>query len=44
MNAWGWLFMITSLGFVWGLTIWCFYKVVTSPEPPPEPVTDFRSA
>jgi hypothetical protein len=25
----GWLFLLTSLVFVWGLTGWCFYKVLT---------------
>jgi choline-glycine betaine transporter len=26
----GWIFMLTSVGFVWGLMIWCFSKVLTS--------------
>jgi hypothetical protein len=44
MNAGGWIFLIASLGFVWGLTIWCYYRLLSFPEPPPEPVQDFRSA
>jgi hypothetical protein len=26
----GWLFLGASMVFVWGLTAWCFYKVLTS--------------
>jgi hypothetical protein len=29
MTALGWLFLTVSLAFVWGLTGWCFYKVLT---------------
>jgi hypothetical protein len=29
----GWLFLICSLSFVWGLTAWCYYKVLTYDEP-----------
>lgn len=32
MTPGGWVFMIVSLAFVWGLTGWCFYKVLTVPE------------
>lgn len=31
MRPEGWLFMILSLSFVWGLTGWCFYRVLTLP-------------
>jgi hypothetical protein len=31
MTTLGLLFMIASLTFVWGLTIWCFHKVLTAP-------------
>ncbi len=31
MTPLGWVFLIVSLAFVWGLVIWCFYKVLTSP-------------
>jgi len=30
MTIMGWIFMWGSLIFVWGLTIWCFYKVMTT--------------
>lgn len=29
MTPLGWVFLLTSLAFVWGLTIWCFYRVLT---------------
>ncbi|HLA78747.1 MAG TPA: hypothetical protein VJU18_14300 [Vicinamibacteria bacterium] len=29
MTALGWVFLLTSATFVWGLTGWCFYKVLT---------------
>lgn len=29
----GWIFLIVSLAFVWGLCLWCFYKVLTLPPP-----------
>lgn len=29
----GWAFMLLSLGFVWGLAIWCFRRVLTAPKP-----------
>jgi hypothetical protein len=32
MNAGGWIFFVVSTAFVWGLTIWCFYRVLSSPE------------
>ena len=32
MTAGGWVFLFSSLGFVWGLTVWCYYKVLTAPE------------
>ena len=39
MTTLGWLFMICSLGFVWGLMGWCYYRVMTAPceiEKPPD--------
>ena len=39
MTPLGWIFLISSLAFVWGLTGWCFYKVLTVPgeiEKPPD--------
>lgn len=44
MTALGWVFLFSSLLFVWGLTGWCFYKVLTFHEDPPKPVRDFHSA
>jgi hypothetical protein len=44
MNAGGWIFLIASLSFVWGLTLWCYYRILSSPEPPPEAVQEFHSA
>jgi hypothetical protein len=44
MTLLGWLFMIGSALFVWGLTLWCYVKVLTAPREPAEPVKDFRSA
>ena len=31
MSALGWIFLVASLGFVWGLTFWCFYRVLNAP-------------
>jgi hypothetical protein len=39
MTPIGWTFLIVSLTFVWGLTGWCYYRVLTAPgeiEPPPD--------
>ena len=47
MTTLGWLFMLVSVTFVWGLTGWCFYKVLSLPpeeRKPTEPVKDFHSA
>jgi hypothetical protein len=50
MTPYGWLFMLGSVAFVWGLVGWCFYRVFTLPPemPPdeavPEQLQDFRSA
>lgn len=34
MTPGGWIFMLVSLAFVWGLTIWCFCRVLMQGEPP----------
>jgi hypothetical protein len=44
MTPLGWTFLVASLAFVWGLTIWCYGKVLAAPEPPPEEVEHFHSA
>ena len=44
MTTLGWIFMLSSLTFVWSLTLWCFRKVLTAPEPPAEQFEEFRSA
>ncbi|HEX6881953.1 MAG TPA: hypothetical protein VF530_01155 [Planctomycetota bacterium] len=44
MTAAGWIFMLCSLAFVWGLTLWCYRKILTAPEPPAEEVEHFHSA
>ncbi len=31
MTIGGMIFMIVSLAFVWGLTFWCFKKVLSAP-------------
>lgn len=33
MTPLGWIFMLTSVGLVWALVIWCFRKVLSSREP-----------
>ncbi len=32
MTAGGWIFMLTSVGFVLGLVGFCFYRVLTGSE------------
>jgi hypothetical protein len=44
MTPAGWVFLIASLALVWGLALWCFYKVLTFREEPPDPVRKFHSA
>jgi hypothetical protein len=44
MTPAGWVFLILSLAFVWGLTLWCFYQVLKVREEPPESVRTFHSA
>lgn len=39
MTTLGWVFLIASLTFVWGLTGYCFYRVMKAPgeiERPPD--------
>lgn len=44
MTALGWIFMLVSVTSVWGLAAYCFYRVLTAPEPPAEEPQHFRSA
>jgi hypothetical protein len=37
MTPAGWVTMIGSVGLVWGLMIWSFYKVLTARPEDPEP-------
>ena len=30
MTLGGWVFLVVSVGFVWGLTAWCFYNVLSN--------------
>lgn len=39
MTPLGWIFLLVSTAFVWGLAAWCYYKVLTVPgeiERPPD--------
>lgn len=31
MEPLGWIFMLCSLAFVWGLVTWCFLKILRAP-------------
>lgn len=33
MTTGGWIFMCSSLTFVWVLAAWCYRRVLTAPEP-----------
>lgn len=33
MTAGGWVLLVVSLSFVWGLAIWCYYTILTGPDP-----------
>jgi len=32
MNIYGWIFLIVSWGFIIGLNLHCFYRVLNEPE------------
>ena len=32
MTISGWILLVGSLSFVWGLVAWCYWKVLTTPE------------
>jgi hypothetical protein len=44
MTAAALIFMTVSVSFVTVLMVWCFYRVLTMPEPPAEEVKEFHSA
>jgi hypothetical protein len=29
MTTGGWIFMVCSLAFVWGLALWCFRRILS---------------
>jgi hypothetical protein len=33
MTLAGWILMVSSVGFVLGLTTFCFYRILRTPEP-----------
>jgi len=33
MTTLGWIFLVVSLALVWGLSGYCFYRVLTAPPP-----------
>jgi hypothetical protein len=38
MTLGGWVTMIVSLSFVWGLVVWCFRKVLRTPQEERAPI------
>jgi hypothetical protein len=44
MTVLGWIFLVTSLTFVWSLTIWCFHRVLTFKDTTPDSLKRFHSA
>lgn len=44
MTFGGILFMSLSLVFVWGLTYWCFKRVLSAPADPAEKFEEFHNA
>lgn len=44
MTVGGWITLLCSLSFVWGLAIWCYYMVLKDDEPPAEALEKFHSA
>ncbi len=33
MTIGGWLLLVCSLTFVWSLAGWCYWKILSTPEP-----------
>jgi hypothetical protein len=46
MTPFGWILMLLSLTFVWGLVGWCYYKILAQPadKKVAKPIKDFHSA
>ena len=44
MTIGGIVFMCLSLAFVWGLTYWCFKRVLSAPSEPAKTFEDFHNA
>ena len=44
MTLLGWICMACSLGFVWFLCGWCYYRILSDPQPPVEEVSHLHSA
>ena len=45
MSTLGWIFMLVSLSFVWGLVIWCYARILRlPPDKVAKPTKDFHSA
>jgi hypothetical protein len=44
MTALGWIFLTLSMAFVWGLTIWCYAKLLRAPKPPAHEIEEFHNA
>jgi hypothetical protein len=38
MTTAGWIWMIASLAFVWGLSAWCYIRVLSSPQDEKVPI------
>ncbi len=32
MTTGGWILLVCSLSFVYGLTFWCYWKILSGPE------------
>ena len=44
MTALGWIFLASSLSFVWGLTGWCYYTILSARAEPADELQRFHSA
>jgi hypothetical protein len=44
LSTTGWIFMFSSLAFVWSLCVFCYRRVLAGPAEIPDPVKDFHNA